>query len=96
MRPRKTKKFRCESSMDSQRPDAECCVRLVNFRRLEMLKIFQEVCDSWLQRSRLLPSIVGLEFVSDEVPEQAEVSPFFLRFLKIFCLHVLALRYCPQ
>jgi hypothetical protein len=71
-------------------------IHLVNFRRLVMLEIFQEVCDSWLQRSRLLLSIVGLEFVSDEVPEQAEVRPFFSRFLKIFCLHVLALRYCPQ
>ena len=68
----------------------------MNFRRLVMFKFFQEVCHSGLQRPPLLLSVVGLEFVSDEVPEQAEVSSFFFRCLKIFCLHVLALRYCPQ
>ena len=68
----------------------------MNFRRLVVFKLFQEVCDSGLQRSRLLLSIVGLEFVSDEVPEQAEVSSFFFRCLKIFCLHGLALRHCSQ
>jgi hypothetical protein len=61
-----------------------------------MFKRFQKVCESGLQRSRLLLSIVGLEFVSDEVPEQAEVSSFFFRCLKISCLLVRALRYCPQ
>ena len=61
----------------------------MNFRRLVMFKFFQEVCHSGLQRSPLLPSVVGLKFVSDEVPEQAEVSSFFFRCLKIFCLHVL-------
>ena len=58
-----------------------------------MLKLFQEICDSGLQRSRLLLSIV--EFVSDEVPEQAEVSSFFFRRLNIFCPHVLAHRWVP-
>lgn len=63
----------------------------MNFRRLVMfkLKLFQEVCDSGLQRSRLLLSVGSLEVVSDEVPEQAEVSSFFFRCLKIFFLHVL-------
>jgi len=70
--------------------------RLVNFRRLVVFKLFQKICESGLQRSRLLLSKVALEFVSDEVPEQTEVSSFFFRCLKIFCLHVLALRYCPQ
>ena len=61
----------------------------MNSRRLVVFKRFQEVRDSRLERSRLLLSIVGLEFVSDEVPEQAEVSSFFFRCLKIFFLHVL-------
>jgi hypothetical protein len=59
-----------------------------------MFKLFQEVCD--LQRSRLILPVGGLEFVADEVPEQAVVSSFFFRRLKIFCLHVLTLYYCPQ
>ena len=59
----------------------------MNSRRLVMFKI-QEVCE--LQRSRLILSVGGLEFVTDEVPEQAEVSSFFFRRLKIFCPHVLA------
>ena len=61
-----------------------------------MFMLFQEVCESGLQGSRLLLSMEGLEFVSDEVPEQAEVSSFFFRCLKIFCVHVIALRRCPQ
>jgi hypothetical protein len=64
----------------------------VNFKRLVMFKLFQEVCE--LQRSRLILSVGGMEFVTDEVPEQAVVSSFFLRRLKIFCPHVLALCYC--
>ena len=68
----------------------------MNLRRLVMFKLFQEVCYSGLQRSRLLLSVGSLEVVSDEVPEQAEVRSFFFRCLKIFCLHGLALRYCPQ
>jgi hypothetical protein len=69
--------------------------RLVNFRRLVAFKRFQEVGDSGLQRSRLILSVGGLEFVADEVPEQAEVSSFFFRRLKIFCPHVLAHRWLP-
>jgi oligoribonuclease (3'-5' exoribonuclease) len=60
-----------------------------------MFKFFQEVCHSGLQRSPLLPSVVGLKFVSDEVPEQAEVSSFFFRGLKVLCLQVLAHRWLP-
>jgi len=67
----------------------------VNFRRFVMFRLFQEVCDSGLQRSRLILSVRGLEFVSDEVAEQAEVSSFFFRRLKIFCLHVIAHRWLP-
>jgi hypothetical protein len=67
----------------------------MNFRRLVMVKLFQEVCDSGLQRSRLILSVGGMEFVTDEVPEQAEVSSFFFRRLKIFCPHVLAHRWVP-
>jgi hypothetical protein len=58
-----------------------------------MFKLFQEVCE--LQRSSLILSVGGLEFVTDEVPEQAEVSAFFFRRLKIFCPHVLAHRWLP-
>jgi hypothetical protein len=58
-----------------------------------MFKLFQEVCDSGLQRSRLILSVGGREFVADEVPEQAEVGSFFFRRLKIFCPHVLAHRW---
>jgi hypothetical protein len=65
--------------------------RLVNFRRLVMLKI-KEVCE--LQRSRLILAIGGLEFVTDEVSEQTIVSSFFFRRLMIFCLHVHAHCYC--
>ena len=39
-----------------------------------MFKLSQEVCG--LQRSHLIPSVGRLEFVTDEVPEQAEVSSF--------------------
>ena len=67
----------------------------MNFRRLVMVKLFQEVCDSRLQRSRLILSVGGMEFVTDEVPEQAEVSSFFFRRLNIFCPHVLAHRWVP-
>jgi hypothetical protein len=66
----------------------------VNSRRLVMFKLFQEARE--LQRSRLILSVGGLEFITDEVPEQAVVSSFFFRRLKIFCPHVLALCYCPQ
>jgi hypothetical protein len=59
-----------------------------------MFKLFQEVCE--LQRSRLVLPVGGLEFVTDEVPEQAVVSSFFFRCLKIFCPHVLIPYYCPQ
>jgi hypothetical protein len=58
-----------------------------------MFKLFQEVCDSGLQRSSL--SVGGMAFVSDEVPEQAEVSSFFFRRLKVLCLHVLAHGWLP-
>jgi hypothetical protein len=51
-----------------------------------MFKLFQEVCE--LQRSCLILSIGGLNFVTDEVPEQAVVSSFFFRRLMIFCPHV--------
>ena len=54
-----------------------------------MFKLFQEVCE--LQRSRLILPVGGLEFVTDEVPEQAVVSSLFFRCLKIFCPHVLTL-----
>jgi len=67
----------------------------MNFRRLVVVKLIQEVCDSRLQRSRLILSVGGMEFVTDEVPEQAEVSSFFFRRLKIFCPHVLAHRWVP-
>ncbi|HEV8467900.1 MAG TPA: hypothetical protein VGQ63_23190 [Pseudolabrys sp.] len=60
-----------------------------------MVKLIQEVCDSRLQRSRLILSVGGMEFVTDEVPEQAEVSSFFFRRLNIFCPHVLAHRWVP-
>ena len=66
----------------------------MNFRRLVTFKLFQEVCE--LQRSPSILSVGGLEYVTDEVPEQAVVSSFFFRRLKIFCPHVLALCYCPQ
>jgi hypothetical protein len=66
----------------------------VNSRRLVISKLFQEVCE--LQRSCLILSVGGLEFVTDEVPEQAVVSSFFFRHLKIFCPHVLVLCCCPQ
>ena len=59
----------------------------MNSRRLVMFKLSPEVCG--LQRSHLILSVGRLEFVTDEVPEQAEVSSFFFRCLKIFCLHVL-------
>jgi hypothetical protein len=67
----------------------------MNFRRLVVVKLIQEVCDSRLQRSRLILSVGGMEFVTDEVPEQAEVSSFFFRRLNIFCPHVLAHRWVP-
>ena len=67
----------------------------MNFRRLVMFKLFKEVCDLVLQRSRLILCVGGREFVTDEVPEQAEVSSFFFRRLKIFCPHVLAHRWVP-
>ena len=38
----------------------------------------------------MILAIEGVVFIADEVPEQAEVSSFFLRRLKILCLHVLA------
>ena len=60
-----------------------------------MFKLFQEVCDLGSQRSRLILSVGGLEFVSDEVPEQTEVRSFFFRRLKILCLHELAHRWLP-
>ena len=66
----------------------------MNFKRLVMFKLFQEVCE--LQRSSLILSVGGLEFVTDEVPEQAVISSFFFRRLMIFCPHVLARCYCPQ
>jgi hypothetical protein len=59
-----------------------------------MFKLFLEVCE--LQRSRLILFVEGLEFITDKVPEQAVVSSFFFRRLKISCPHVLALCYCPQ
>ena len=61
-----------------------------------MFKLFKEVCDSVLQRSRLILCVGGREFVTDEVPEQAEVSSFFFRRLMIFRPHVLARCCCPQ
>ena len=67
----------------------------MNFRRLVVVKLIQEVCDSRLQRSRLILSVGGMEFVTDEVPKQAEVSSFFFRRLNIFCPHVLAHRWVP-
>jgi len=67
----------------------------MNFRRLVVVKLIQEVCDSGLQRSRMILSVGGLAFVSDEVPEQAEVSSFFFRGLKVLCLQVLAHRWLP-
>ena len=67
----------------------------MNFRRLVVVKLIQEVCDLRLQRSRLILSVGGMEFVTDEVPEQAEVSSFFFRRLNIFCPHVLAHRWVP-
>ena len=57
----------------------------MNFRRLVMFKI-QEVCE--LQMSRLFLAVGGLEFVTDEVSEQAVVSSFFFRSLMIFGPHV--------
>ena len=65
----------------------------MNSRRLVMFKLSQEVCG--LQRSRLILSAGILEFVTDEVPEQAEVSSFFFRRLKVLCLHVFAHRWLP-
>jgi len=59
-----------------------------------MFKLFQEVCE--LQRARLILPEGHLVFVTDEVPEQAVVSSFFFRRLKIFCSHVLALCCCAQ
>ena len=55
----------------------------MNLKRLVMFKLFQEV--SGLQRSCLTFSVASLDFVTDEVPEQTVVSPFFIRRLKIFC-----------
>jgi oligoribonuclease (3'-5' exoribonuclease) len=43
----------------------------------------------------MILSVGGLAFVSDEVPEQAEVSSFFFRGLKVLCLQVLAHRWLP-
>jgi hypothetical protein len=53
----------------------------VNFKRLVMFKLLQEVCE--LQGPGLILSVRSLEFVTDEVPEQAVVSSFFFRRLKI-------------
>ena len=66
----------------------------MNLKRLVMFKLFQEV--SGLQRSCLTFSVASWEFVTDEVPEQTVVSPFFIRRLKIFCPHVVAHCCCPQ
>ena len=62
----------------------------MNLKRLAMFKLFQEVSDLGLQRSCLTFSAASLHFVTDEVPEQTVVSPFFIRRLKIFCPHVVA------
>ena len=66
----------------------------MNFKRLVMFRLFQEVCE--LQRSCVILSVGGLEFVTDEIPEQAIVSSFFFRRLMIFRPHVLARCCCPQ
>ena len=66
----------------------------MNSRRLVMFKLSPEVCG--LQRSRLILSVGSLEFVTYEVPEQAEVSSFFFRPLNIFCPHVMALCCCRK
>jgi hypothetical protein len=70
--------------------------RLVNLKRLAMFKLFQEVSDLGLQRSGLTFCVASLDFVTDEVPEQTVVSPFFIRRLKVFCPHVVAHCCCPQ
>jgi hypothetical protein len=56
-----------------------------------MFKLFQLRA---LQRSCLILCVGGLEFITDEVPEQAVISSFFFRRLMIFCPHVLARCYC--
>jgi len=58
-----------------------------------MFKLFQEVCE--LQGSRSILSAGSLQFVADEVPEQAVVGSFFFRPLNFFS-HVIALCCCPQ
>ena len=62
----------------------------MNRKRLVMFML----CE--LQRSCLILAVRGLELVTDEVPEQSVVSPFFFRRLMIFCPHVVPLSCCPQ
>ena len=66
----------------------------MNFRRLVMFKLFQEVCE--LLKVALDSLCRRPEFVTDEVPEQAVVSSFFFRSLKVFCSHCSRLFYCPR
>ena len=49
-----------------------------------------------LQRSALIVLVASVEFVTDKVPEQAVVSPFFIRRLNIFYSHVVAHCCYPQ
>ena len=60
----------------------------MNFRRLVMSELL-------VQSSRLILSVGGPEFTTDEVPEQLVVSSFFFRLLKIFCPHVVAFLLLP-
>ena len=68
----------------------------MNLERLVTFRHFQEVSDLGLQRSPLTVLVASVEFVTDKVPEQTVVSPFFIRRLKIFCSHVVAHCCCPQ
>jgi hypothetical protein len=56
-----------------------------------MLKLFQETHDSGRQRSRLIFLVRGREFLADEVPKQAVVSPPFFQRSKLFCPHAISL-----
>ena len=56
-----------------------------------MFKLFQKICNSRRQRSRLIFLIRDREFLTDKVTEQAVVNPPFFQRSKLFCPHAISL-----